>query len=250
VYLRSLFWILGLVLLLIAVAVIAGIGLAAVAGKTFGVVNFLISVLAAAAVLVWSTQRGILPDRETDPARQRETRQRETQQRQADLAVRKMHAELIRMALANRHLAAVRPRIARPDPVTESQHMYASLLLQHVWAEYSAERSTREQMVNNVRYLFASSVIRDFWRATVNGRYRICIENSEQVEFVAVVDEVWRRCEAVPAFSAEPPARATPDRDWAADDLQDPRWVAENPAPETDPLPPPPPPAGRPGESP
>lgn len=96
---------------------------------------------AVAVVLVtWSTQYRILRDQDAELVQQRKI-----QEDRADLELRKMHVDLIRMALNDNRLAEVWPRIAGVDPVTESQHMYANLLLQHIWLEYSAGRSSRDQ---------------------------------------------------------------------------------------------------------
>jgi hypothetical protein len=223
--LRSTLRISALVVTLSLIAVIAGIGLVALlggrgddvtwerwssVGEAFGVVNSLVSVFAVAVVLVtWSTQYRFLRDQKAEFAQQRKI-----QEDRADLELRKMHVDLIRMALADNSLAAVWPRIAGVDPVTESQHMYANLLLQHIWLEHSAGRSSRDQMLSNVRYLFASPAVRAFWRSTENSRHSIYSDHSEQAEFVAVMDEVWRQCEAVLACSDRQPEREDPTGLW------------------------------------
>ncbi|GID29579.1 DUF6082 family protein [Paractinoplanes brasiliensis] len=223
--------VLGLVLVLASVVVVGGFALVVVlgrrgddltwsrwssAGEAFGVVNSLISVLAVVAVLVtWSTQYRLLREQRAELAQQREI-----QEDRADLDLRKMHVDLIRLALENPHLAAVWPRIAGADPVIESQHMYANLILQHIWTDYSAGRSSREQMINTLRYLFASPAVRDFWRATESSRRSIYVDQSEQLNFVSVVDEIWQQCETILACSNEPVEKAGGvNRRWAGGDL-------------------------------
>lgn len=236
-YTKITLWILGLVLLVSAGAVFAGIGLVAVlarrgddvtwsrwssVGESFGVVNSLISVLAVAAVVVtWTSQYKLLREQRAEGAEQRVM-----EERRADLELRKMHVDLMRLALERPHLAEVWPRIAGVDALVESQHMYANLILQHVWLEYSSGKTTRNQMVNNVRYLMASPAVRAFWSDTENSRRSIYAENTEQSELIAVADEIWRQCEAVLACSAEPPKDAGARRGSSREDPNGSSWTA------------------------
>ncbi len=234
-YARAAMGVLGLVLAVSAGATLAGIGLVALlarrgddvtwsrwsnVGESFGVVNSLISVLAVAAVVVtWSSQDRLLREQRTDLAEQRQV-----EERRADLELRKMHVDLIRMALEKRHLAEVWPRIAGADPIVEAQHMYANLVLQHLWLEHSLGKASRDQMINNVQYVMASPAMRAFWRDTEDSRRSVYAEKTEQAGFIAEVDEIWRQYEAVVACSADRPESATVNRRWADDDLNGTGW--------------------------
>ncbi|WP_250038009.1 DUF6082 family protein [Paractinoplanes maris] len=235
-YTKATLWIVGLVLLVSAGAVLAGIGLVAVlarngddvtwsrwssVGEAFGAVNSLISVLAVAAVVVtWTSQYRLLREQRAEVAEQRLM-----EERRADLELRKMHVDLMRMALERPHLAEVWPRIAGADALVESQHMYANLILQHVWLEYSSGQSSHDQMVNNVRYLMASPAMRAFWRDTENNRRSIYAENTEQSELIAVTHEIWRQCEAVLACSTVPESTRS-KRGRTVEDLNGSNWRA------------------------
>ncbi|MEV4347595.1 DUF6082 family protein [Actinoplanes sp. NPDC049596] len=175
-------------------------------GEAFGVVNSVVSAIAVAAVVItWSLQRRDLRDQRVELAMQRQVLEgtEAALRRSADVDVRRLHVTLIGMALDNRDLADVWPSDPGTDAVTRSQHLYSNLLLQHVWVQYTAGVATREEMVSNLRYLFASPKVRAFWRDTANNRQNIYVESSAELSLAVVADTIWREYEAVLSCSDE-----------------------------------------------
>jgi hypothetical protein len=105
------------------------------------------------------------------------------------------------MAIDNPHLAEVWPRTTMEDPMIQSQYMYANLLLQHAWLQYTTGIATREEMISNLRYLFASPKVRAFWAKTINSRQSVYVEGTSEAGLAAVADEIWREYQAVLACS-------------------------------------------------
>jgi hypothetical protein len=215
---KVLFWIVSATLVLTGAVVAAGVGIVALVGRSgddstwrhwsdvgqaFGVVNSVFAALAVAALVI------------TSMAQSRSQRDQQT-----EVSVRQLHVALTRMAIDNPHLAEVWPRTTMEDPVTQSQYMYANLLLQHAWLQYTTGVATREEMISNLRYLFASPKMRAFWGTTANSRRSIYVEDTTEASLAAVANEIWREYEAVLACSAENESVPPDSRSLAADDAE------------------------------
>jgi hypothetical protein len=205
-------------LLLTSAVVAAGVGMVALIGRSaddgtwrrwsdvgqsFGVVNSVVAALAVAALVI------------TSAAQSRSQRDHQT-----EISVRQLHVALTRMAIDNPHLAEVWPRTTMEDPVSQSQHMYSNLLLQHAWLQYTTGVATREEMISNLRYLFASPKVRAFWGKTINSRQSIYVEDTAEASLATVADEIWREYEAVLACSGEKEPTSPDDHSLAADDTR------------------------------
>jgi hypothetical protein len=124
-------------------------------------------------------------------------------QRSVDTEVRNQHVELIQMAINDADLAAVWPNDGGNEPATQRQYFYANLLVQHVWLQHTTGIATHDEMVNNLKYLFASPMVRAFWRDTANSRHNIYVEGTAEQGLDAVATEIWNEYEAVLACSPE-----------------------------------------------
>ncbi|MDP9799729.1 hypothetical protein J2S43_008241 [Catenuloplanes nepalensis] len=145
-------------------------------GDAFGVVNSVASTMAVAALATtWILQTRDLRDQRAESAVQRTILERAESalQRSADIDLRKLHMDLIHMAIDTPHLARVWPHQSGVNEMTQSQHMYANLLIQHAWLQHTTNIASREEMISNVRYLFASPAVRAFWKETVESRESI-----------------------------------------------------------------------------
>jgi hypothetical protein len=195
---------------LTAVVVTAGVGMVAFlgergdaatwkrwseVGQAFGVVNSVVAALAVAALVLTSLAQS-----------------RGQRDQQTDISVRHLHIALIRMAIDNPHLAAVWPHTTLKDPTTQAQVMYANLLLQHAWLQYSTGIATREEMVSNIRFLFASPKVRAFWESTASGRKGIYVDGGSEADLASVADEIWREYQAVLACSGGEDPETADDR--------------------------------------
>jgi hypothetical protein len=179
-------------------------------GEAFGAMNSVISALALATlVITWSLQSRDMRGQRSELADQRRTLEglEAAQRRSADVDVRGLHVALIRIALEQKHLAEVWPSGGLADSVTRSQHMYANLLIQHMWLQYTIGIASREEMISSLRYLFASPKVRAFWSDTANSRHNIYVEGSQESDLAKATDT--REYEAVLACTEE---EATPPR--------------------------------------
>ncbi|GIF23779.1 hypothetical protein BJ973_004390 [Actinoplanes tereljensis] len=198
---RTLVWVASAAAVLTAAVVAAGLGMVALIGQSgddstwtrwsdvgqaFGVVNSVVAALAVAALVITSMAHA-----------------RGQRDQQTEISVRHLHVTLTRMAIDNPHLAEVWPRTTPEDSVTQSQHMYANLLLQHAWLQYTTGVATREELVSNLRFLFASPKVRAFWGKTTSSRQSIYVQDTKEASLAAVADEIWREYEAVLACSGE-----------------------------------------------
>jgi hypothetical protein len=114
--------------------------------------------------------------------------------------------------VSHNSLAAVWPHTTLKDPTTQAQVMYANLLLQHAWLQYSTGIATREEMVSNIRFLFASPKVRAFWESTASGRKGIYVDGGSEADLASVADEIWREYQAVLACSGGEDPETADDR--------------------------------------
>jgi hypothetical protein len=198
---RGLAWAASSAVVLTVAVVAAGVGMVALVGlrgdastwtrwsdvgQAFGVVNSVVAALTVAALVI------------TSAAHSRSQRDQQT-----EISVRQLHVTLTRMAIDNPHLAEVWPRTTPEDSVTQSQHMYANLLLQHAWLQYTTGVATSEELVSNLRFLFASPKVRAFWGKTAGSRQSIYVPGTDEAGLAAIADEIWREYEAVLACAGE-----------------------------------------------
>ena len=196
----------------------AGIGLAAVvsrggddvlwarwgsAGEAFGAINSLLSAFALAAlVITYLTQ-----SRDLRVQRVALENAEKALRRSADVGVRGLHMELINMALADPALAEVLPSHAGQNATTRRQHLYSNLLLQNVWLQYTVGISTEEEMISNIRHLFASPKIRDYWGATSMIRKQVYVRGTSEHGLADVADAIWHEYQSLLACSESTPSR-------------------------------------------
>jgi Family of unknown function (DUF6082) len=161
-------------------------------GQTFEAVNSVVSALAIGGILIsW-----FLQSHQMQIARQ-------TLQRGVDAEVRNQHVILIQMAINDPDLAAVWPAIGGNDQRTQRQYQYANLLIQHVWLQYTAGIATREEMVSNLRFLFASPKIRAFWEGTTKSRQSIYVEGSRELDLASFANQILAEYQAVLACAGD-----------------------------------------------
>ena len=162
-------------------------------GDSFGVVNALVSGLALAALIVtlWLQSRELALQR-TELAMQRVSlnESRVELHRSAEASLRMLHVDLIRMSIDDPTLAAVWPPL---DPGVghekERQYLYANLIYQHMWLSLRISDYTDEQVQNRLRYLFTSSIMREYWRAAAKARMSLIPGTAEYI-FAEAADRI------------------------------------------------------------
>jgi hypothetical protein len=161
-------------------------------GQTFEAVNSVVSAFAIGGILIsWTFQAWQMQFAQL------------ALQRSVDAEVRNQHITLIQMAINDQDLAAVLPNDGGSDSPTQRQYFYANLLIQHAWLQHTTGVATHAEMVNNLKYLFASPMVRAFWRDTANSRHNIYVEGTAEKGLNAVATGIWNEYEAVLACSPE-----------------------------------------------
>lgn len=195
-------------LLLVAAVLVGGVGMVAVlgelahkgtwdlwssVGQAFGVLASVLSGLAlAAVVLVFRAQRRELIEQQAELALQRIALNRS-----AEADVRMLQVHLIGMAIADPSLAAVWPSSSSGvPPERHRQYLYANLILQYARQHPTLVGYSDEQFAMNLRYLFASPIIREFWRSTADSRAALLVPGTDEFSFVEHAEVICREYEA------------------------------------------------------
>jgi hypothetical protein len=211
-------WSVGLSMVAV-VTLLAGVGVAALlarqgdaadwskwsdVGQTFGALSSIISGLALVAVVV--TARAQFRELANNYSELRRT---------AQANHRMLHLEILKMSIENPDLARVWPPFLTNLPADlNRQYLYANIIYQFHWTSMHIEDYTDEEALATLRYLFASPLMRDYWRAAEHARTSVS-QGSDEYIFAQKVDQVCREHEAVVASATEPTTEptATPLRD-------------------------------------
>lgn len=196
-------------LLLVAAVLVGGVGMVAAlgafapkatwdvwssVGQAFGVLASVLSGLAlAAVVIVFRAQHRELIQQQTELALQRIALNRS-----AEANVRLLHVRLIGLAIGDPSLASVWPSSSpEVSPERHRQFLYANLILQQARVQRTMEDYSEEEFASNLRYLFTSPIIREFWRSTEDSRSRLLVPGTAEFSFVEHADGICREYEAV-----------------------------------------------------
>jgi hypothetical protein len=123
--------------------------------------------------------------------------------RSVNAEVRNQHIALMQMAINDPDLAAVWPHDGSNDPLTQRQYFYANLLIQHAWLQHTTGIATHAEMISNLKHLFASPIVRAFWRDTANTRQNVYVDGTGEKGLATAASEIWSEYEAVLACSPE-----------------------------------------------
>jgi hypothetical protein len=168
-------------------------------GESFGALNAVISGLALAAVVVtfWM-QFAELKAQRAELASQRESlvRSHADVYRATETDVRRLHMELIKFALKDPALARVWP-IGQADlsPERTRQYLYVNLVLQHLALQ--ARIGTVADIERQVRRVFCSPVVREYWRDTAADRKKMVDPGSAEQRFSELATKVCDEYESV-----------------------------------------------------
>jgi hypothetical protein len=186
-------------------------------GDSFGVVNAIVSGLALAALIatLWLQSRELALQR-AELAMQRESldQSRMELHRSAEASLRMLHVDLIRMSIDDASLAEVWPPL---DPGAsherERQYLYANLIYQHMWLSLRISDYTDEQVQNRLRYIFTSSLMREYWRAAAKARLSL-VPGTAEHSFAEAADRICSEYEDLlaAARSTDAGREASPKR--------------------------------------
>jgi hypothetical protein len=112
----------------------------------------------------------------------------------AEAELRKLHVQLIAMAIQDPALAAVWPDLGfSASPERNRQHLYSNLIVWHYWLARRIGGYSEEQVRSQLRYLFTSPLVREYWAAADFARAGISDEEDcDEWRFAQLVDEVYR----------------------------------------------------------
>jgi hypothetical protein len=202
---------------LTAVTLLAGVGVAEIlgqrgssddwskwsdVGQTFGVVSSIFSGLALVSLVVTSR----VQFREMRENRRELEQQRQSLagnhlelQRAAEASVRRLHLEILKMSIEDPQLAEVWPAFeAGLSPERNRQYLYANIIYQFHWTSLRMNGYSEVMVLESLRYLFQSPIMREYWRAAANARVPL-EPGSPEDQFARKVDELCRVYEAVVA---------------------------------------------------
>lgn len=204
-----------IVVMLSFMTLLAGVGVAALlgqrgnedfwirlanVGQTFGVLSSIISGLALGALVVTArVQFREIQENRREMERQREllTQNQSELRRTAEAALGQLQLEILKLAINDAELAEVWPSYYPGLPEKENrQYLYANLIYQYqrIWMRVGGRGD--DGVVGNMRYLFRSQIMRDYWRAAARARASLT-PDSEEYLLAQKVDELWREYEAV-----------------------------------------------------
>jgi len=179
----------GVTLGLTIVALLAGVGLAAMlsrrgaaedwqrwsdVGQTFGVLSSIISGLALAALVVTGrAQFREMQQNRVELERQQQSLVRNNAElrRTAEASLRMVHVKILKMSIEDPELAEVWPAFEPGLSVEKNkQYLYANIIYQYHFAALQVSRYSSEQVLGSLRYLFTSPLMRSYWAAGAYGR--------------------------------------------------------------------------------
>ncbi|WP_433720492.1 DUF6082 family protein [Actinoplanes sp. CA-051413] len=204
-----------------SVTVLAGVGLAALLGRqgdatfwnnlsnvgqAFGVLSSIISGLALAYLVVTSrVQFRELRASRDDLERQHQLllRSNAELQRTAEAGRGQLHLDILKLAIDDPQLAEVWPPF-QPGLTTKQnrQYLYANIIYQFQQTWMRVGGHSDEEVLDTMRYLFTSPIIRDYWRASARARMSLT-PGSDEHRLAQKVDELWHEYEAVIAARRE-----------------------------------------------
>jgi hypothetical protein len=191
-------------------------------GQTFGVLSSVISGLAL--VVLVGTARMQFREmreqrRELEQQRHLHVQQGSEMQRTAEANVGLLHLEILKMAINDQSLAEVWPEFAPGlTPEKNRQLLYANLIYQLQRISLVVNKNSNQELLEMMRYLFTSPVMREYWRLTDYGRSALA-RDTDEYRLAQEVDRLWRDYEAVAngeRRNGRVPADARPFRPFVA----------------------------------
>jgi hypothetical protein len=165
-------------------------------GQAFGVLTAVFSGLALVALVVtfWMQLKELREQRVELAVQRRSLVDAQAELfRTAEANLHSLHMGLLKIALDDVDLAAVWPPLA-PDLSAERnrQYVYANLVIQHAWMGLRLGPYSEAEIKRNMRYLFTSPLIREFWQATANARSVLLVPGTPEHHFAELADELFR----------------------------------------------------------
>lgn len=168
-------------------------------GESFGALNAIFSGLALAALVVtfWLQFKELRSQR-MELSLQRESLIQSHQElhRAAEVNIRHLHVDLMKMAIDDPVLAELWP-LAHTGLAPERlrQYFYANLMLQHI--RLNLRIGSHEEIESEIRYVFGNPIMRMYWMETAPARSTLLEPDSEETRFWRLATDVCNEYEAV-----------------------------------------------------
>ena len=160
-------------------------------GQYFDAVSAVFSGLALLLVIGTAAMQR----RELSIQRQELSKSHRELHRSAEADLRRLHMDLLKMAIDDPSLAEVWCDFRDASPEQRRQYHYANLVFSHFFLNYKLEIITEAEMRGYLLNITRSPIFRGYWIAAEPGR-RFLAENSPEHSFGILVDE---------AMATEPP---------------------------------------------
>jgi len=229
---RALLWLSMLVVFVVA-TLVTGVGVVALlarrasadtwsrwsdVGETFGAMNSVFSGLALAALVVtFGLQSRELRTQRNELVMQRVAlaRSQEELHKTAEASVRTLHMNLLKMGIDDPDLAEVWPPLEIDIPHQRNrQYLYANLIFQHARVAHRIGHYSEAEIEGDLRYLFTSPLMRDYWRAAAYSR-SFLLPGTAEFRFCQVADAICQEYEFLLANGQRmAPRSETRTRDW------------------------------------
>jgi hypothetical protein len=211
---RIVMWSSGLIVLTL-LALLANVGLAALLGRlgrttdwprlsavgqTFGVLSSIIGGLTLTVVVMTSRLQVRDLHRQLESSIQSHSELRRT----AEADRGRLHLEILKLAMDDPQLAEVWPPFEPGLSVKENrQYLYANIIYQVQLTSMRVGGHSDEEVLDAMRYLFTSPIMRDYWKAAARARASL-VPATEEYLLAQKVDALWHEYEAVVAARRDP----------------------------------------------
>ena len=117
--------------------------------------------------------------------------------RTAEAALRGLHLELLKMSIDDPDLAEVWPALAsNTSQVRNKQFLYANLIFQYQWTAFRTGDYSESDVMESLRYLFTSPIMREYWEAARFARSALVVDSPEH-QFTQKIDRLCEQYDVV-----------------------------------------------------
>lgn len=121
--------------------------------------------------------------------------------RSAEADLRRLHVELLRMAIDDEELGAVWPDPEAQSHSARRQHWYANLIYHHQRLALELGQIDEEAVSAILRWLFSNPIMREYWKAGAEPRAASLIPESKEWHLAQLTDAICGE------YDDEPPDR-------------------------------------------
>jgi hypothetical protein len=175
-------------------------------GESFGAISAVFNGMALTAVIVtfWLQHRELRTQR-GDLQQQRESFISAVGElhRSAEVDLRRLHLEILRLSMDDPDLAEVWPSFGRHVSAKRNkQYLYANAIYSYQLTALSVGGYTDADILEHFRYLFTSPLMREYWQAAKIARQSLVVGSAEYV-LAQQIDRLCQHYNAATSFAAD-----------------------------------------------